>query len=1420
MVPPFMCLRSVSGDLHTPLGCGDDLLAERSDRLPVRNGALLDGGPVGEQPEVVRFGIELRQLYEAAGSPDLASLIRQGRNQVPSIVFHDATLSDWFNGRTVPSDPLKLRFLIQLLEGRAKRRSGYGSRGPIWWEELRGAAVAQKRGQRGGRPRTRPVAERDDAHAPRSVASVQRPIMRSAYLYQVRRIAPRKLTGRHAELAELAAFCTAPGKTAYRWWRAPAWAGKSALMSWFVLNPPPGIRLVSFFITARLSGQGDRLAFVEAVLEQLAELIGVPVPTYLTDVNREAHLLALVDQAAEACQQDGQRLVLLVDGLDEDLSWTSSPEAHSIAAMLPPYPAAGMRIIVAGRSDPPLPADVPADHPLRDPAVVRPLSPSPHAQVVQHEAQRELKRLLHGTLAEQQLLGLLTAAGGGLSGPDLAELAGVGLQEIEDILHAVTGRTFRARVGRWRSDTAIYLLGHEELQQTASSYLGSARLYGHRQQLHEWADQYRDGGWPPQTPEYLVRSYYRLLQSTGDTTRMIALATDSARHDRMFEITGGDRTALSEVVRAQEAILADDGADLAVMARLAVRREALRQRNSNVPGHLATVWARLGHLRRAEALAQSVTEPAEQAGALASVALIAVKAGDLDYAEHLASSITAPNEQINVLARMAIAAADAGDVDRARRATEQAQALAELITKPWLQIRAWITLAQAAMQLNDRAGFAAFADRAETLARSLTHPFPQMQELSLTAEVMARVGELDRAERLADLILEPHERTLLLTRIAKAAADLGNAGRARSFIDQAQALSADVADPRARGHVLAVIASTAAEFDNAEHTYARSMKAATAARTLVNPEEQIPILTWTADAFMQAGHLDHATALFDEAESLAMSIEEENSRSSALMTVASALATGDIDRAEEIIEQIGSAKAKQRALRDLAQAAALAGDVARAEALARSIQEPYMRVQMLALVAGEMVLTGDLDAATALANEIETVARAIVNAESRAESLTALTTAMTEANDLDRATICATQAEAHARLIDWHVTRTFVLATLARAMVRIGAHDRAILLAESIEEQHECAKLTSVVATELIRSGHCDRAEKLTLSLPAAHLIVETLTVLAKELASAGEHLDRACRLVRKAEALLHTIERPHQLAKAQSSVASGLAHIGELDNAQTLALAIQVPSAKVSALVAVAEGLARAGSTPHAVSVLVHAENAAGSIKEAHLLVRASAHIAPALIEAGARERLGPLIDRAEAAARTVPKQMQAQLLAVVALMAAQAGDLQRAEDLARTDTDLSWQSHARTLAEVTETMVLTGDPDRAERLLSSISTTWLPSIQVRLVKALCTTADTGRAEHFARSITNPDLQAEALATIAGFVDHARARQFVAQALHVGCWAKAVGILAQIEPEVATALADDVTSAGRQNLTSDSLVSGVAYRPILKLDG
>jgi hypothetical protein len=148
-----------------------------------------------------------------------------------------------------------------------------------------------------------------------------------------------------------------------------------------------------------------------------------------------------------------------------------------------------MRVIVAGRPNPPVPGDVPDWHPLRKPQFIRPLTASPYAGDLQRLSKQELKRLLDGSAAEQAVLGILTAARGGLSAKDLEELSGVPLWEVEKILHTAAGRTFTRRASRWASGAGqeTYLLGHEELQATAVAYIGERWLAGYRNRLHGWA---------------------------------------------------------------------------------------------------------------------------------------------------------------------------------------------------------------------------------------------------------------------------------------------------------------------------------------------------------------------------------------------------------------------------------------------------------------------------------------------------------------------------------------------------------------------------------------------------------------------------------------------------------------------------------------------------------------------------------------------------------------------------------------------------------------------------------------------------------------------------------------------------------------------------------------------------------------------
>jgi hypothetical protein len=74
-----------------------------------------------------------------------------------------------------------------------------------------------------------------------------------------------ELLDREGELAELATWCM-EGHEPYLCWRADPLAGKSALMAWFVLHPPPGVWVISFFVTARCAGQADSSAYTDALL--------------------------------------------------------------------------------------------------------------------------------------------------------------------------------------------------------------------------------------------------------------------------------------------------------------------------------------------------------------------------------------------------------------------------------------------------------------------------------------------------------------------------------------------------------------------------------------------------------------------------------------------------------------------------------------------------------------------------------------------------------------------------------------------------------------------------------------------------------------------------------------------------------------------------------------------------------------------------------------------------------------------------------------------------------------------------------------------------------------------------------------------------------------------------------------------------
>ncbi|KOU57950.1 hypothetical protein ADK57_37225 [Streptomyces sp. MMG1533] len=922
------------------------------------------------------------------------------------------------------------------------------------------------------------------------------PPVRSAYWEQVRRIAPPELVGRERESADLTAFCSADSGPPYAWWRAEAWAGKTALMSWFALHPPPGARMVPFFVTARLGAQNDVTAYVDVVLEQLAELAGEPLPAHLTESTREAHLLYLYGAAAHACEQRGERLVLLVDGLDEDRGVTTGPEAHSIASLLPAHPRYGMRVLIAGRLNPPLPGDVPADHPLRDPAIVRTLPHSPYAEAIRAEAERELKELIEAGGLEYDLLALVTAAGGGLTAEDLAALTGAVPYRVRDVLRTRAGRTFGMRV-------RVYLLAHEELQVQAGQMLGGPELDRYRAELHSWAEEWRERGWPEDTPEYLLNGYFRLARAAGDAHRLVELAVDEARHDRMLEVTGSDAAALTEIRDAGERVAGDAPADLMALLRLALRRTRLRDRNTRISATLCRAWAELGQTEKAVALAHAVPYSRRRVGALAEVA----------------RALLARGERRQALETLA----DAETQLYGTNLQDGPEALAAVL-------RALVACGPEARHRADR-----LADRIVAEVRD--------SKTDLVVDVVgfwADTGRAAQAEELARSETSGSRRATALARVALALAHAGEHAGADALFDEVQGLvlAEDIASPVVR------MLSRAGEFARAE-----ALVGAALAERPSDPNLSRLVVT----LFVGKGELDRA-------EASARRIDNKWLRGDAEAELARALVRrGRIAEAKARAAHIpASSGARTDVALAVVEALAATGQYDAAETAAAGLASPWAATD--ALIRGAVVhaRAGHLQEATSLIARLEATMRDEIPTSNEAWELADVAEDLCGAGYVSAARTVlegieqvlpprpTADASDNARL-DYDSVTDRVAERLAAA----GELRRAEALLLTAFEPYQCEEAWRAILRGLAEAAQYGDAKVLMSLVARDRQLVDLLRAeTAWKLAGAGR--------IRKASEAAEDIEGPHMRTAAFAAVAEAMAGTGEKEQARQLLHGLQ----------------------------------------------------------------------------------------------------------------------------------------------------------------------------------------------------------------------------------------------------------------------
>ncbi|GAA3919262.1 hypothetical protein GCM10023084_81890 [Streptomyces lacrimifluminis] len=1178
-----------------------------------------------------------------------------------------------------------------------------------------------------------------------SARGARAPAVRSAYHEQVLCIAPPELRGRSAELAALTEFCTTPDSRSYLWWRSQAWAGKSALLSWFVLNPPPGIRVVSFFITARFAGQSDWHAFTDVVMEQIAELLRQPLPGYLPYATRAAHLRRMLAEAARHCRERGERLVLVVDGLDEDRGVTADPDSYSVAGLLPAEPPHGMRVVVSGRLNPPLPCDVAADHPLRDGSAVRTLLPSEHARVARNDMERDLKRLLNGSLLEQSLLGLITSAGGGLTGGDLSALTGEPVWRIKDHLHAMAGRSFVAQAGSSRPDTEslAYVLGHEEIQESARQHLEDAGMARYRQRLHAWADSHRCEGWPAGTPEYLLRGYFGMLREAKDLRRLVACATDRRRHDRLADVTGGDTAALNEVNSAHEALLAHDPVDLTSLAGLALHRSGIERRNANVPVGLPAVRTMLGQSIRALASAQSIPHPERRMQALLGMAEPLTAAGTMDHVEALVDSVEDPESQLQLLFCVITCFGRLGQQAAVRSMTDRAASLIASFVDVERQLTSLVALVERAADAGEGVEAVRWAERAVSVYQGCPR---QEAHRATYARASAYVGDWDAAEAAAGSVRHEDGQDTVLVALVAAAALQGDIPRAERLIG---AVQAEFRGDAARSMVVQALI--------ARGDPVRAMRAC---RAISTPEERAGSLIGVAKAWQRAGRTDRALSAADDALAAARRCTGR-ARVVGLTGVMSLYADMGaheqaralFEEARTVAEPIRADDGRLEVMSSIVAAAVLVEGGEAAESRCRTRAEPGERLVLMTALARALASAGELTRAAELADEIERDARAVSDPRSSALSLIQLSWWTAEAGDLHAAGAVAERAAAQAVLVTDRTDRWAALSRAIRCLARAGATRRAESLARSNPERGTAAELTE----GLILGGEVERGES-----------------------------------------VVRMINDPWELSDALCRTARALVYVGEYDRAERTARSVEGRFQHASALVRTASALAFAGEEGRARSLIDEAEAAIRVMGHNLGMVEHFKILAGAAVRIGDRDRALAMADEA---LRVMPKILSEDRRSAawswIAKMFGLAGDPSGVEQVSRMIAEDRYTEKVEDdelAGYLAIALARANEPDRAEGVARSIADRRQRAEALTEVAILFAQAgDVSRAESVVASIEDRQQQCAALTALAEVTAPAVARLLLATALRSMPWDDGLHVLARLAPEAVQAIAHEV---------------------------
>jgi tetratricopeptide (TPR) repeat protein len=907
-----------------------------------------------------------------------------------------------------------------------------------------------------------------------------------------RALAPDVLISRESARAALEEFSDSDGS--WRWIQGDTFAGKSALLAWFALHPPPGVDIVACFLRRTVSGENTVEYALSVLADQLAALAGRPghrPPQYVSAAAGEL-LDELLPAAARACQERDHRLLVLVDGLDE---YETGTAAYALASWLPDQHSLppGAALLVASRAGVSIDLDV--DHPLYRQR--HRLAASEAATEIRRLAGREIRHALGepGRL-EYSIVGFLAAADGGLTSAELHALLKFSGRtaldaEIKTTLRTTLDRTIQPAPDPDGLADQVHVFSHDALRTEARDQF-AADLPVFESHLYAWADQYAALQWPVDTPRYLLLPYPRLLiaralEPANSTElyqqlidRLFTLGMDSRWLRRALERTGNPAVPDYQIVAIQRILLESknrsglDRDEFAYrLAALALSRRPVTGEQSPVAATVARVWAVLGRIQPALALSAGIDDPRWRSDALIGVAGVLAQAGQTEQAGQAAEQALAaaglddPWARGQQLADVVTVLAQAG---RTEQALDVAAGIDDREPLAKALARIAIVLAQAGHTEQAKQ----MAEQAFDVVAGIDDPWFGRPALPSIAMALAQVGQTKRALDVVAGIDHPASRAWMLADVAGALGQAGRTEQARQVAEQALEVAAGVDDPELRAEALADAAGALAQAGRTEQAGQVAEQALDVAAGVDDPGPRASALAGVATLLAQGGRTEQAGQAAEQALDVDAGGDHPWSLSRALPSVAAALArVGRIDQALDVVAGIDDPEPRAEALAGVATALAQAGRTEQAGQVAEQapsattgINKPHPRPQRLEGVAATLAQAGRIDQARDAAGGID-------DPGSRAEALAGVATALAQAGHTEQAGQVAEQALGVAASIDDSLPRAWALAEVAGALAQVGRPEQARQVAEQAldvaaglnDHQSRAAAAAAVVAT-------------------------------------------------------------------------------------------------------------------------------------------------------------------------------------------------------------------------------------------------------------------------------------------------------------------------------------------------------------------